>query len=276
MLVINKVQELKEIQRRLHEEGKTIGLVPTMGALHSGHYSLLERARQENDIVVCSIFVNPVQFNNAEDLEKYPRTLEEDLAYIEKVADIVFAPTVDEVFPTPPTEKYDFGTLETVMEGAFRPGHFNGVGVIVKRLFDWTEPHRAYFGEKDFQQLAIIQELVRQYALNIKIIPCPIVREASGLALSSRNARLSEPDRTTAAKIHQILESSRNCTTLQETQQFVEEEIAKVPEFTLDYFAIANARTLQPIENFSDAETVIGCIAVFIGGVRLIDNVKYK
>lgn len=276
MLVINKVQELKEIQRRLHEEGKTIGLVPTMGALHSGHYSLLERARQENDIVVCSIFVNPVQFNNAEDLEKYPRTLEQDLAYIEKVADIVFAPTVDEVFPTPPTEKYDFGTLETVMEGAFRPGHFNGVGVIVKRLFDWTEPHRAYFGEKDFQQLAIIQELVRQYALNIKIIPCPIVREVSGLALSSRNARLSETDRTTAAKIHQILESSRNCTTLQETQQFVEEEIAKVPEFTLDYFAIANARTLQPIENFSDAETVIGCIAVFIGGVRLIDNVKYK
>lgn len=276
MLVINKVQELKEIQRRLHEEGKTIGLVPTMGALHSGHYSLLERARQENDIVVCSIFVNPVQFNNAEDLEKYPRTLEQDLAYIEKVADIVFAPTVDEVFPTPPTEKYDFGTLETVMEGAFRPGHFNGVGVIVKRLFDWTEPHRAYFGEKDFQQLAIIQELVRQHALNIKIIPCPIVREASGLALSSRNARLSETDRKTAAKIHQILESSRNCTTLQETQQFVEEEIAKVPEFTLDYFAIANARTLQPIENFSDAETVIGCIAVFIGGVRLIDNVKYK
>ena len=276
MLVINKVQELKEIQRRLHEEEKTIGLVPTMGALHSGHYSLLERARQENDIVVCSIFVNPVQFNNAEDLEKYPRTLEQDLAYIEKVADIVFAPTVDEVFPTPPTEKYDFGTLETVMEGAFRPGHFNGVGVIVKRLFDWTEPHRAYFGEKDFQQLAIIQELVRQYAINIEIIPCPIVREASGLALSSRNARLSETDRTTAAKIHQILESSRNCTTLQETQQFVEEEIAKVPEFTLDYFAIANARTLQPIENFSDAETVIGCIAVFIGGVRLIDNVKYK
>ena len=214
MLVINKVQELKEIQRRLHEEGKTIGLVPTMGALHSGHYSLLERARQENDIVVCSIFVNPVQFNNAEDLEKYPRTLEQDLAYIEKVADIVFAPTVDEVFPTPPTEKYDFGTLETVMEGAFRPGHFNGVGVIVKRLFDWTEPHRAYFGEKDFQQLAIIQELVRQYAINIEIVPCPIVREASGLALSSRNARLSETDRTTAAKIHQILESSRNCTTL--------------------------------------------------------------
>lgn len=276
MLVINKVQELEEIQRRLHEEGKSIGLVPTMGALHSGHYSLLERARQENDIVVCSIFVNPVQFNNAEDLAKYPRTLEQDLAYIEKVTDIVFAPTVDEVFPTPPTEKYDFGTLETVMEGAFRPGHFNGVGVIVKRLFDWTQPHRAYFGEKDFQQLAIIQELVRQYALNIEIVPCPIVREASGLALSSRNARLSETDRATAAKIHQILENSRSCTTLQETQQFVEKEIAKVPEFTLDYYAIANARTLQPIENFSDAETVIGCIAVFIGGVRLIDNVKYK
>lgn len=276
MLVINKVQELEKIQKRLHEEGKSIGLVPTMGALHSGHYSLLERARQENDIVVCSIFVNPVQFNNAEDLEKYPRTLEQDLAYIEKVTDIVFAPTVDEVFPTPPTEKYNFGALETVMEGAFRPGHFNGVGVIVKRLFDWTQPHRVYFGEKDFQQLAIIQELVRQYAINIEIVPCPIVREASGLALSSRNARLSEADRTTAANIHRILESSRNCSTLQETQQFVEEEMAKVPEFTLDYFAIANARTLQPIENFSDAETVIGCIAVFIGGVRLIDNVKYK
>lgn len=276
MLVIHKVEELEEIQRDFHKAGKSIGLVPTMGALHEGHFSLLERARQENDIVVCSIFVNPVQFNNSEDLAKYPRTLERDLAYIEKVTDVVFAPSVEEVFPTPPTERYDFGALETVMEGAFRPGHFNGVGVIVKRLFDWTEPDRAYFGEKDFQQLAIIQELVRQYQLKIEIVPCPIVREASGLALSSRNARLSEADRATAAKIHQILEDSKRCATLAEAQQFVEAEIAKVPEFTLDYYAIADARTLQPIVNFSDAESVIGCIAVFISNVRLIDNVKYK
>lgn len=276
MLVIHKVEELEEIQRDFHKAGKSIGLVPTMGALHEGHFSLLERARQENDIVVCSIFVNPVQFNNSEDLAKYPRTLERDLAYIEQVTDVVFAPSVEEVFPTPPTERYDFGALETVMEGAFRPGHFNGVGVIVKRLFDWTEPDRAYFGEKDFQQLAIIQELVRQYQLKIEIVPCPIVREASGLALSSRNARLSEADRATAAKIHQILEGSKRCATLAEAQQFVEAEIAKVPEFTLDYYAIADARTLQPIQNFSDAESVIGCIAVFISNVRLIDNVKYK
>lgn len=276
MIQINTIDELKKTIKKLQKEGKTIGLVPTMGALHAGHYSLLERAHQENDIVVCSIFVNPVQFNNKEDLEKYPRTLDKDIAYIEQVADIIFAPTVEEVFPTPPTEQYNFGALATVMEGAYRPGHFNGVGIIVKRLFDWVEPTRAYFGEKDFQQLAIIQEMVRQYNIQIEIVPCPIVREASGLALSSRNARLTEEERTTAAQIHQILEASRKCTSLSETQEFVEQAIAQIPDFTLDYFSIADARTLQPISNFSDAESVIGCIAVYIANVRLIDNIKYK
>lgn len=276
MIQINTIDELKKTIKKLQKEEKTIGLVPTMGALHAGHYSLLERAHQENDIVVCSIFVNPVQFNNKEDLEKYPRTLDKDIAYIEQVADIIFAPTVEEVFPTPPTEQYNFGALATVMEGAYRPGHFNGVGIIVKRLFDWVEPTRAYFGEKDFQQLAIIQEMVRQYNIQIEIVPCPIVREASGLALSSRNARLTEEERTTAAQIHQILEASRKCTSLSETQEFVEQAIAQIPDFTLDYFSIADARTLQPISNFSDAESVIGCIAVYIANVRLIDNIKYK
>lgn len=276
MIQINTIDELKKTIKKLQKEKKTIGLVPTMGALHAGHYSLLERAHQENDIVVCSIFVNPVQFNNKEDLEKYPRTLDKDIAYIEQVADIIFAPTVEEVFPTPPTEQYNFGALATVMEGAYRPGHFNGVGIIVKRLFDWVEPTRAYFGEKDFQQLAIIQEMVRQYNIQIEIVPCPIVREASGLALSSRNARLTEEERTTAAQIHQILEASRKCTSLSETQEFVEQAIAQIPDFTLDYFSIADARTLQPISNFSDAESVIGCIAVYIANVRLIDNIKYK
>lgn len=276
MVLINTVKELTEKLAETKKKGLTIGLVPTMGALHNGHLSLINRARAENDIVVCSIFVNPVQFNNPEDLQKYPRTLNNDLNLINDKVDFVFSPTPEEVFPTPPTEQYDFGNLATVMEGAFRPGHFNGVAIIVKRLFDWVQPTKAYFGEKDFQQLVILKDLVKQYHLDLQIVDCPIVRESSGLALSSRNARLSAEDQKTAAKIHKILEESKSIGSVQDTKKYVISQIQNEPAFKLDYFAIVDSETLQPITSFDSVDHAIGCIALYISNVRLIDNVKYK
>lgn len=278
MLVVKTIEELKDIVFRIKSTGKSVGLVPTMGALHEGHLSLIKRAKSENEVVVCSIFVNPVQFNNPVDLEKYPRTVEADLKLIEPYVDVAFTPSADEIFPEPPTEKYDFGMLEKVMEGAFRPGHFNGVGIIVKRLLDWTTPDKAYFGEKDFQQLVIIKSLVKQYDIKTEIVPCPIVREASGLALSSRNARLSEEERVKAANIHKILEQSLQLKekSIQEIKDFVVGEINKIDGFRLDYYDIVDDQTLQSVD-FSDLSTgIIGCIAVYDGEVRLIDNIRYK
>lgn len=278
MLVVKTVDELKDVAFRVKSTGKSVGLVPTMGALHEGHLSLLKRAKQENEVVICSIFVNPVQFNNPVDLEKYPRDVEGDLKKIEGLADIAFTPTPEEVFPEPPKEKYDFGQLERVMEGAFRPGHFNGVGVIVKRLFDWTTPDKAYFGEKDFQQLVIIQHLVKEYKLPILIVPCPIVREESGLAKSSRNERLTAEQRSTAAEIHRILKESVELKTksIAEIKQFVVDEINKISAFRLDYYEIVDDKTLQSVTDTDKSEGIIGCIAVYIGEVRLIDNIRYK
>lgn len=278
MLVVKTVDELKDVAFRVKSTGKSIGLVPTMGALHEGHLSLLQKAKRENEVVICSIFVNPVQFNNPVDLEKYPRDVEGDLKKIEGLADIVFTPSADEVFPEPPKEKYDFGQLERVMEGAFRPGHFNGVGVIVKRLFDWTTPDKAYFGEKDFQQLVIIKHLVKQCNLPILIVPCPIVREESGLAKSSRNERLSAEERRIAAEIHRILNDSLELKSksIAEIKQFVETEINKIAAFRLDYYEIVDDRTLQPVADADASEGIIGCIAVYVGEVRLIDNIRYK
>ena len=255
--------------------GKSIGMVPTMGALHEGHLSLIRRAHEENDVVFCSIFVNPVQFNNAEDLAKYPRTLEADVQLIGDLADYVFAPTVEEVFPVAPTEVYDFGTVANVMEGAARPGHFNGVGVIVRRLLEWTRPHKAYFGEKDYQQIAVIREMCAQCRILAEIVPCPIVREPNGLAMSSRNRRLSEHEFETAANIHRILEESKKLHSVPEIQQFVETEIAKIPEFQLDYFEIADAKTLLSTDTLDNPNGVMGFITVYVGPVRLIDNIKY-
>ena len=278
MMVITTVEELKEVLFRVHSSGKSVGLVPTMGALHDGHLSLIKRARRENQATVCSIFVNPTQFNNKEDLEKYPRTLDNDLKLIEDYVDIVFAPTAEEVYKEPATEKYDFGDLEKVMEGPMRPGHFNGVAIIVKRLFDWVKPEKTYFGEKDFQQIAIIKSLVKQYHLDIEIVPCPIVREASGLALSSRNKRLSEYEHTQAANIYRILKESvaLGKTDVAEIRQFVADEIAKVDTLRLEYYEIVDGETLQPIRNLDDTDSVVGCITVYCGEVRLIDNIRYK
>lgn len=278
MLVVKTVEELKDVVFRIKSNGKSVGLVPTMGALHDGHLSLMKRAKKENEVVVCSIFVNPVQFNNPVDLEKYPRDVEGDLKLIQPYVDVVFTPTAEEVFPEPPKEHYDFGKLEQVMEGAFRPGHFNGVGIIVKRLLDWTNPDKAYFGEKDFQQLVIIKHLVKQYQLKTQIVPCPIVREASGLAMSSRNQRLSVEDRMKAANIYRILTESLALkeSPIQDIKDFVVNEVNKIDGFKLDYFEIVDDTSLQPVDFADLSNGIIGCIAVYVGEVRLIDNIRYK
>lgn len=276
MNVITTIKELSAIVADVKKSGKSIGLVPTMGALHEGHLSLIKRARLENEVVFVSIFVNPVQFNNPDDLRKYPRTLDADVAFIGEYADYAFAPSVEEVFPTPPTEEYHYGPVEEVMEGAYRPGHFNGVGVIVRRLLDWVQPDKAYFGEKDYQQIAVIRELVRQCNITSEIVSCPIIREESGLAMSSRNRLLTDEQRALSANVHRILVESQQQGDVPQIQAFVENEIAKIPEFKLDYFQIAEDRLLQPVNSLQDAPGVMGFITVYVGDVRLIDNIRYK
>ncbi|MCQ2283609.1 MAG: pantoate--beta-alanine ligase [Bacteroidales bacterium] len=276
MLIVKTVKELKQTAVEVKAKGLKVGMVPTMGALHEGHLSLIKKARQENDVVFVSIFVNPVQFNNPDDLKKYPRTLDEDVAFIGDYADYVFAPSVEEVFPTQPSEQYHYGKVEMVMEGASRPGHFNGVGVIVRRLLDWVQPDKAYFGEKDYQQIAVIRELVRQCNIQSEIVPCPIVRELNGLAMSSRNRLLTPHQFETAAQIHRILEESKSQKDVPEIKAFVESEIAKIPEFKLDYFEIAEDATLQTVHSLAEADGVMGFITVYVGEVRLIDNIRYK
>ena len=277
------VQTIKELQSELdalRSEGKTIGLVPTMGALHAGHASLVKRAVAENDVVVVSDFVNPTQFNDKNDLAKYPRTLDADCELLEKVgAAFVFAPSVEEIYPEPDTRQFSYAPLDTVMEGRFRPGHFNGVCQIVSKLFMIVNPTRAYFGEKDFQQLAIIREMVCQMKYPLEIVGCPIVREEDGLALSSRNARLSAEERKNALKISQTLFESRTfgaSHTVAETQKFVEDTIAAAPGLRLEYFELVDGSTLQKIADWEETSYAVGCITVFCGEVRLIDNIKYK
>ena len=264
----------------MRAQGKTVGLVPTMGALHAGHASLIKRSVAENDATVVSIFVNPTQFNDKNDLAKYPRTLEADCRLLEQCgATFAFTPSVEEIYPEPDTRHFSYAPLDTVMEGAFRPGHFNGVCQIVSKLFDIVKPDCAYFGEKDFQQLTIIREMVRQMKFPLKIVGCPIVREADGLALSSRNTLLSADDRHTAVKISQTLFASVEFAashTVAETQKFVEDSIAAVPGLRLEYFELVDGNTLQKIADWADTNYVVGCITVFCGEVRLIDNIKYK
>ncbi|MEG2150238.1 MAG: pantoate--beta-alanine ligase [Bacteroidaceae bacterium] len=280
MKLVHTISDLQAELSVLKAQGKKIGLVPTMGALHNGHASLVKRSVKENDITVVSVFVNPTQFNDKTDLIKYPRTLEADSKLLEEAgASFVFAPSVEEMYPQEDTRIFSFAPLDTVMEGAFRPGHFNGVAQIVSKLFDAVKPHRAYFGEKDFQQLAIIREMVKQLGFNIEIVGCPIVREEDGLALSSRNARLTADERKIALKISQTLFKSRTFAathSIKETQQWVETEIEKEPGLRLEYFEIVDGNTLQTVEKWEDTSYVVGCITVFCGSVRLIDNIKYK
>ena len=280
MKLIHTVQELRTELNAQRLAGKKIGFVPTMGALHEGHASLVKLAVAENDVVVVSDFVNPTQFNDQNDLLKYPRTLEADCELLEKVgAHYVFAPSVEEIYPEPDTRQFSYAPLDTVMEGKFRPGHFNGVCQVVSKLFMMVEPHCAYFGEKDFQQLAIIREMVKQMNFPIRIVGCPIVREFDGLALSSRNARLSDIQRAQALNISKTLFASKEYAathTVEETQAFVEQAIAASEGLELEYFEIVDGLTLQKIAGWDETDYAVGCITVFCGEVRLIDNIKFK
>jgi len=278
MILIETIAKLKEVLTRMKNSGKTIGLVPTMGALHDGHISLIKKAKSENQVVVVSIFVNPLQFDREDDLERYPRDLEKDLLLIENITDIVFAPTVQEVFPTEPTEKYNFGELETILEGASRPGHFNGVATIVNRLFDFVEPNKAYFGEKDFQQLAIIRQLVEQTKREIAIVSCPVIRESNGLAMSSRNQLLSFAKRNIASKVYSAINKSKQLgvSNTKKITDFVLAEVKKVEAIKLDYFTMIDDTTFQPVESLDNAKGVVACVAYFVGDVRLIDMVRFK
>ena len=280
MKVIHTIEDLQAGLSVLKAQGKKVGLVPTMGALHAGHASLVKRSVNENEVTVVSVFVNPTQFNDKNDLVKYPRTLDADCKLLEACgATYTFAPSVEEMYPEPDTRQFSYAPLDTVMEGAFRPGHFNGVCQIVSKLFEAVKPHRAYFGEKDFQQLGIIHEMVRQMQFDLEIVGCPIVREEDGLALSSRNARLSAEERENALKISQTLFKSRTFAathTVSETQKFVEDAIAAAPGLRLEYFEIVDGNTLQKVGNWDQTSYAVGCITVFCGDVRLIDNIKYK
>lgn len=278
MRVLNTIKETKETILKLREEGKSIGFVPTMGALHAGHISLLEESIMYNDVTVVSIFVNPIQFNNKADLEKYPRNLEEDCNKLEAAGcDLVFAPTVEEMYPEQADEKYDFGELERVMEGAHRPGHFNGVAVVVKRLFDICTPHRAYFGEKDFQQLMIIKALVAMEEIPVEIIGCPIIREDDGLAMSSRNVRLTSEERKLAPFIYRSLLKVRKRAYRNDLTSILDRmknKLNSLPGMKVEYLLVADEDTLEPVDDWHDADNLRVFIATFLGDIRLIDNLK--
>lgn len=283
MKVINKTSDLQAIIEQLKNDGKSIGLVPTMGALHKGHLSLVKNSISNNDITVVSIFVNPTQFNNPNDLASYPRTVDKDLELLQTVGcDVVFAPEADDIYSKSETDsrfEFDFEGLDKVMEGKFRPGHFNGVVQIVSKLFDLVRPDRAYFGEKDFQQLAIIRLMTRRYNLPIEIVPCPIVREDSGLALSSRNSLLKDNEKQVASHIYAVLNESRQFvpqTEVEDLKQCAIAAIEQKPELKVEYFDIVDGHTLKSIVKWDESDYIVGCITVFCGNVRLIDNICYK
>ena len=277
MQTFKTIHDLRNYLDDLRANGKSIGFVPTMGALHEGHLSLIREAKEENDVVVCSIFVNPIQFNNSSDLEKYPRTIETDMQLlIQEDCDVLFFPDEKEMYPVPSTEQYDFGDLDKVMEGEHRPGHFNGVAVVVKKLFEIVEPQRAYFGLKDYQQMVIVHKLTKDYNIPVEIVPCSIVREENGLAMSSRNERLSLTERTQAALIYQTLKMVKiksGFATITEVKEFVVKQFRKQKNMKLEYFEIVDMYSLQPLRTLAQSTTVIACIAVWVGNVRLIDNI---
>ncbi len=282
MKVVHTIEELRGELGQARAEGKKIGMVPTMGALHAGHASLVKRSVAENGLTVVSVFLNPTQFNDKKDLEKYPRTLDADCALLESIgADVVFAPSVEEMYPEPDTRKFSYPPVDTVMEGAYRPGHFNGVCQIVSKLFAAAEPDRAYFGEKDFQQIAVIRAMVKDLKMPVEIVPCPVVREESGLAMSSRNTLLTDEERAVAAHINAVLVKSKNFATnhtLKETRRYVVDALNAIVGLEVQYFSIVDGRTLQELEAWTDSDYVVGCITVFCGSqpIRLIDHVKYK
>lgn len=278
MKVFSKISDTTAFIQKQKISGLTIGFVPTMGALHEGHLSLMRQAKSENDLLIVSIFVNPIQFNNKKDLEKYPKTFDADSLMLEEVGcDILFAPSAIEMYPEPILKNYDFGLLGDVMEGANRPGHFNGVAIVVKKLFEICLPTKSYFGEKDFQQLAIINKLVKIENLDVEIIPCQIVRESDGLAMSSRNSRLSNEQRQIAPFIHKTLVQARNLAgnnSVNDVKIWVENEFKSNVAFQLEYFEIADDADLQRVSNWNKAENIMGFVVANMGNVRLIDNIR--
>ena len=279
MKIVKGINELKGYLVDSKRNGKRIGLVPTMGALHKGHLSLVERCVRENDICVVSVFVNPTQFNDKHDLETYPRTLEADCALLESAGcDFVFAPSVEEMYPEPDTRTFDFGTVVQVMEGAKRPGHFNGVAQVVSKLFYIVEPDNAYFGEKDFQQIAVIRAMVKQLQIPVQINACPIVREADGLALSSRNTRLTPALRQKAPLIARTLQESKALAatkSVREVIDYVVNTLNADPDLEVEYYEIVDGDSLVSIQDWKDTSYAVGCVTVYCGEVRLIDNIKY-
>ena len=278
MEVVNKIADLKAKVEALKGAGKSIGLVPTMGALHRGHASLVERSVKENDVTIVSVFVNPTQFNDKNDLANYPRTFEADRDLLASLgASIMFAPAAEEVYPEPDTRTFSYPPTDTVMEGAFRPGHFNGVAIVVRKLFEIVEPNRAYFGEKDFQQLAIICKLVKDYNINLEVVPCDIVREKDGLAMSSRNMRLNADERALAPLIYKVLrETVTNVETMSpaEMKALALKKYADIKQFDVEYVEIADETTLQTVTDWKDSEHARIFVALQLGPVRLIDNLR--
>lgn len=279
MKQIHQIPVLQKTVAEARAAGKIIGLVPTMGALHAGHISLVNAAEKNGDFIVVTIFVNPTQFNNPRDLERYPRNLESDLRMLTgHGVEVVFIPSVEEMYPEQDTRTFDLSPLDQVMEGKFRPGHFNGVAQIVSKLFAAVQPDRAYFGQKDFQQLAVIRKLVDQLDLNIGIIGCPIVREPDGLAMSSRNQLLTPEQRAAAPHIHTVLQQAKSMRihkSPDELRTFVEEEINRHPLMKLEYFEIVDEQDLKPLYSWDNNTNKVGCIAVHLSEVRLIDNIYF-
>lgn len=274
---------IAQLQQQLDADraaGKTIGLVPTMGALHNGHLQLVKASVANNDVTVVSIFVNPTQFNDKNDLLLYPRTLDQDCRLLESVnCNYAFAPSVEEIYPTEDTRVFNLGKVAEVMEGKYRPGHFNGVAQIVSKLFDMVNPDNAYFGEKDFQQIAVIRAMAAQLGYKFNIVAVPIVREADGLALSSRNTRLTESQRRNAPKIAETLFKSRTFATNHSVKETIDEVVATInaiPEMRVEYYEIVDGNTLLPIKEWNESDYIVGCITVYNGEVRLIDNIAYR
>ncbi|MCQ2196462.1 MAG: pantoate--beta-alanine ligase [Bacteroidaceae bacterium] len=281
MEVIQTINKLQQVLNEYRAAGKSVGLVPTMGALHDGHASLVDRSVKENDVTVVSIFLNPTQFNDKSDLERYPRTLEADCALLEQHgATIAFAPSVSEVYPEPDTRSFSYPPTDSVMEGAFRPGHFNGVCQIVSKLFCYTDPDRAYFGEKDYQQICVIRRMVDDLKFRVQIVPCPVIREESGLARSSRNTLLTDDERVLAAHIYRIMKQSLALVhekTVQEVHDYVVSEIDAIDGLKVQYYSIVDGDTLADVQKWDDAAHVVGCITVYCGAtpIRLIDHIRY-
>lgn len=277
MQLFHTISSLKSFLASQRLLGKSIGFVPTMGALHEGHLSLINKAKSETDLTVCSIFVNPTQFNNSHDLAVYPRTLEADCSLLEQVAcDIVFAPSADEMYPLMPTMTFDFGDLERVMEGAFRPGHFNGVGIVVSKLFHIVQPDKAFFGQKDLQQCAIVNQLIHNLSFDLEFVVCPTQRETDGLAMSSRNRNLSPEQRSIAPVLYKALQKGRDLLlsgqSSVQAKQAIEESLGNIQAIELEYFEIADKNTLAPIQEYVPEKTAL-CIAAYLGKTRLIDNI---